>query len=185
MHWKNELDTIEQSNNWQAAVRLATSKQWEHPEVYYRVIFLLLAFVVEGQYTQEEHDTAAQKLKLLFDKSAQHYAGKPEFLFFTGFMIYMGEWYFGMDSVAPATAMLNKAMHMAPTNTLHKRGYYASVDQNPTQHYKQKLELSEQLLFKEQNRLTWLKSKGLLGKYIIRLLEGSYETLKSVNTPEK
>jgi len=162
-----------------SAVQLLEKHNGDHPELYLRVMFLLLDFVVEGQYTQEEHDYAAKKLREIFDTSYEKFSDNPEFLFFTGIMAYIGEWYFGMDSVEPATLMLEKAMHMESGNTLYKWGYYSRIDQRPEQNTDIKLQLSEQLLFKEASKLDWLKSKGLLGKYVFGTLEGTFEDLKA------
>lgn len=180
MSWKNEITSIEQRNDWRLAVQLLEKYDEDQPELYLRVMFLLLDFVVEGQYTQEEHDYAAKKLRNLFDTFYEKFSDNPEFLFFTGIMAYIGEWYFGMDSVEPATSMLEKAMNTESDNTLYKWGYYSRIDQRSEQNTDLKLQLSEQLLFKETSKLDWLKSKGLLGKYVLGTLEETYEDLKAI-----
>jgi hypothetical protein len=101
-------------------------------------------------------------------------------LFFIGIMIYIGEWYFGMDSVEPGAIMLKKAMKIEPQNVLYKWGYYSRIDQRPEENIDLKLQLSEQLLFKEPQRIDWLRDKGLLGEYVLGTLEGIYEDLKVI-----
>jgi hypothetical protein len=177
MRWKDEITSIEQKNDWRSAVELLENVD-EHPqELYLRVIFLLLDFIVEGQYTQEEHDYAANKLKDFFAESQIRFSHDAEFLFFIGIMIYIGEWYFGMDSVAPATSMLEKAMILEPDNTLFQWGYYSRIDQRPEQSTDLKLRLVESLLFRETSKLEWLKSKGLLGEYVLGTLEDTYKDI--------
>ena len=51
-------------------------------------MFLLLDFVIEGQFTQEKHDCAATKLREFFNESNQKFSDDPEFLFFTGIIPY-------------------------------------------------------------------------------------------------
>lgn len=181
MNWKNKLTSFEQKNDRNSAIRLLDSVNVDDPEIYLRVMFMLLDFLVEGKYTQEEHDHAAKKLQELFEVSKQTFSENPEFLFFSGILAYIGEWYFGMESVEPAADMLEDAMRMEPDNTLYKWGYYSRIDQRPEQNTDLKLQLSKQLLFQETSKLDWLKSKGLLGKYVLGTLEGTYEDLKKVS----
>lgn len=180
MNWKDEISAIEGKNDWKSAIELLERVKENHRDLYLRVIFLLLDFVVEGQYTKEEHDYAASKLKDFFDKANEKFSEDAEFLFFSGILIYIGEWYFGMDSVSPATAMLQKAMETEPQNSLYKWGYYSRIDQRPEQNTSLKLQLSEQLLFKEPQLINFLGDKGLLGQYVLGTLEGTYEELKAI-----
>ncbi len=139
-------------------------------------------FTVEGQYTLEEHDLAAKELKENFVTSQEKYSNDAEFLFFTGIMVYIGEWYFGLDSVDSATSMLEKAMTIEPDNLLFKWGYYSRIDQRAEQNTALKLQLAEELLFNEPTKLAWLKSKGLLGTYVLGTLEDTYRnTRKLIN----
>lgn len=184
MSWENEIASIEHSNDWRLAIELLKKQNFDNPEIYLRVMFLLLDLVVEGQYTQEEHDYAAKNLREIFNESNQKFSNIPEFLFFTGIMIYIGEWYFGMDSVDSATDMLSNAMRMEPDNILYKWGYYSTIDQRPEQNTELKLQLSEKLLFKETTKLNWLKSKGILGRYVIGTLEGTYEAVKEIKASQ-
>lgn len=180
MNWENKISLLEQSNDWKSAIQLLDRVGGNDPEIYLRVMFLLLDLLVEGQYTQEEHDYAAKKLKKYFDESNLKFSDDPAYLFFVGIMAYIGEWYFGMENVEPATAMLENAVRIEAYNPLYQWGYYSTIDQRPEQNTDLKLQLSEQLLFKETSKLEWLKSKGLLGKYVLGTLEGTYESLKMV-----
>ncbi|PGH38364.1 MAG: hypothetical protein CRN43_15605 [Candidatus Nephrothrix sp. EaCA] len=184
MKWRDEIMDVEQKNDWRAAIELLERADGNRQELYLRVIFLLLDFVVEGQYTREEHDYAAKKLKDFFAESQAKFSHDAEYLFFAGIIIYIGEWYFGMDSVEPATSMLEKAMTAEPNNTLYEWGYYSRIDQRPEQNTDLKLRLSENLLFKETSKLDWLRNKGLLGKYVLGTLEGTYEDIKAIKSSQ-
>ncbi|HEY9885858.1 MAG TPA: hypothetical protein V6C96_01220, partial [Vampirovibrionales bacterium] len=61
---------------------------------------------------------------------------------------------------------------------LYKWGYYLMIDQRSEHRTDLKLQLSEQLLFKETTELDWLQKKGMLGKYVLRILKETYEELK-------
>lgn len=182
MAWKSKISSIERRNDWKAAIAMLKTQSFDDPEVYLRVMFLLLDLVVEGQYTQKEHDYAAKELKEIFDYSKQRFSDNPEFLFFTGIMIYIGEWYFGMNDVDSATSMLSNAMQIEPDNTLYKWGYYSTIDQRLEQDTDLKLQLSKELLFESKDKLDLLKSKGTLGNYVIGILEGTYEALKATKS---
>jgi tetratricopeptide (TPR) repeat protein len=177
MNLEKEISAIEHTNDWKAGIQLVGRVKGTEPQIYLRVMFLLLDLLVEGKYSQDEHDFAAMNLKDIFDRSAKKFSENSEFLFFAGVMAYIAEWYFGMDNVAQATAMLEKAMTMDPNNLLYKWGYYSRVDQRAEQNTDLKLQLSEKLLFRETATLNWLKSRGLLGKYVLGTIEGTYDRL--------
>lgn len=174
----NTLMLIELKNDWKAAIQLLDSVDESEPECYLRIMFLLLDFVVEGQYSSEEHDYAARYLKEVFEGSRKKFANNPEYLFFSGVMAHMGEWYFGMDSIDEATTMLEYASKLDTGNSLYRWGYYSQIDQRLEVNTELKLQLSEQLLFKESVQLDWLRERGLLGRYVLGLLEQTYEDLK-------
>lgn len=184
MNWKDEMRLIEMSNDWRASIRLVENVDEDEPAVYLRVMFVLIDFLVDGQYTKDDHNYAWDKLKEIFDKSYCRFSTNPEFLFFSGVMIYISEWYFGMESVEPATFMLKSAMCIDPGNVLYEWGYYATINQIPEENTNMKLQLSEKLLFDETLKLDWLKSKGQLGQYVIGSIEGTYEAVKSIKASE-
>jgi len=182
MDLKNELLLIEKKNDWEGAIQLLDNGNDHELDIHLRVMFLLIDFLVEGQNTKKEQDYAAIKLIEFFEKSTRKFQKKAEFLFFTGIMAYMGEWYFGMDSVDPAAAMLKGAMDIDSNNTLYKWGYYSRIDQRLEENTDLKIQLSEKLMFKENSRIDFLKRKGLLGKYVLGTLQGSYEDLVKFKT---
>lgn len=184
MNWKDEMLSIEQRSDWKSAAQLLERYNGENPELYLRVMFLILDFVVEGKYDQDEHDYAAKKLREIFDNVYEIFSNDSEFLFFIGIMIYIGEWYFGINDLEAATVMLKRAMDNEPNNTLYKWGYYSCIDQRLEQNTDLKLHLSEQILLREGAKVDWLKSKGLLGRYVLGTLEKTYEDLKAVKAPK-
>jgi hypothetical protein len=182
MNWRDEMALIEQKRDWRAGIRLLENINENNPALCLRAMFLLLDLLVDGQYTEEEHNFAADNLKEIFDKSNQRFSTNAEFLFFIGIMAYIGEWYFGMESVEPATTMLKKAMDIEPNNTLYEWGYYATINQLPEINTDLKLLLSEKLLCRETSELDWLSGKGLLGEYVIGRVEGTYKAVKAIKT---
>ena len=176
MNIQDEISSIEQNRDWKSAAILADEINVNSPEEYLRIIFVLLDFVVDGQYTREEHDYAADKIINLYNKGDKLFANTPEFLFFAGIMIYIGEWYFGMNDVENGATMLKKAMTIEPQNVLYRWGYYSRIDQRPQKNTDLKLSLCKEL-FNQKSTLKWLKNKGLLGEYVIGTLEDNYRDL--------
>lgn len=75
--------------------------------------------------------------------------------------------------------MLEKAAQREPENILYKWGYYSRIDQRTEVNTEMKRQLSEQLL-KDSSTIDWLKSKGLLGEYVLGTLKGTYEAFKAL-----
>lgn len=179
MVWDKVITEFEQKNDWKGAIQFLEKEEKKELDVYSRVIFILLDFLVDGQYTQEEHDFIAQKIKQIFSDASLKFLNNTEFLFFSGIMIYIAEWYFGMNSLKEATTMLEKAAQREPENILYKWGYYSRIDQRTEVNTEMKRQLSEQLL-KDSSTIDWLKSKGLLGEYVLGTLKGTYEAFKAL-----
>ncbi len=136
---------------------------------YVQLIFLLLMFLVEYRYSQKEHDGALSRLKCYFEEAKRKYGNDSEFLFFLGYLIPIAECYFDIDDVSDAYQMLERAMLASPENILYKWAYYSSL--NPDS---KKVHILEKMLVTQPNLgLNWLKSKGMLGVYIIGMIEKS------------
>jgi hypothetical protein len=179
-NWPNSLLAIEQNSDWAAAINLLEKAVDPPRDLYLRVIFLLLYFIIEEQYTEAEYEVISQKIKKFFDAANNKFSNQPKFLFFAGIMIYMGEWYFGMEDVEPGALMLKKAMILEPENALYSWGYYSRIDQRLSINTQLKIKLIEEILSQPTRYIDWLKSKGLLGEYIITTLENSYKNLISI-----
>ncbi|MDO5608212.1 MAG: hypothetical protein Q4G08_07145 [Capnocytophaga sp.] len=63
MAMKNGLELFEKERNAYRALEFIEDKKNECLDNYLRVIFILLDFLVDGQYTSEEHDFFAVKIK--------------------------------------------------------------------------------------------------------------------------
>lgn len=180
MNWKDEIIIIEKKRDWKAAIQLTKTVNENEPSIYLRSMFLLLDLLIDGQYSEEEYKFAIDNLKGIFNKSNQRFSTNAEFLFFAGIMIYIGEWCFGIKSIKTATTMLENAMNMKPESTLYRWGYYSRIDQRLEENTLLKINLSEHLLFEDPYTIDWLKSKGLLGLYVLGTLEETYKHLKKI-----
>lgn len=185
MSWKEKLSEFESSfgrhekRNWMPAVELVENLISEYPddvEVNIRAIYLIHNILVEEEYLNDEHDLMADMLKRYFDSSYQRFSENPEYLFFIGKILYISEWYFGLDDdIGPLEEKLSfkmqkKAFHIEPNNELYEWAYMFSKDEK-----KKAFTLSKQILHGKSDSLNWLITKGFPGKYLIESLEYCYE----------
>ena len=84
MELNRELNLIEQERNVYSAFEFIEDEDNQTLDNYLRVLFVLLDFLVDGQYTQEQHDFFSIKTKEIFDKAKLKYSNDYEFLFFVG-----------------------------------------------------------------------------------------------------
>ncbi len=178
MELKNELELIEKERNVYRAVEFMEDEENQSLDNFLRVIFVLLDFLVDGQYTQDEHDFFSIKIKEIFGKAKSRFSNNNEFLFFAGIMIYIAEWYFGIDDIDEPKIMLEDAMKSNPDSIIYKWGYYSITDQRAGVNTEQKQLLSKQIL-RDSLILEWLKNKGLLGEYILGIIQSTYEATQS------
>lgn len=170
MTLNKKLDLIEQERNAYAALEFINENYNQRLDNYLRVIFVLLDFLVDGQYSQEQHDFISTKIKEIYDDAKMKYSHNCEFLFFMGIMIYIAEWYFGFENTNEAMTMLENAMKSNPDSIIYEWGYYAIIDQRADVNVELKQKLSAQIL-KDHSTVEWLHNKGLLGEYVLGILQ--------------
>jgi len=148
-------------------------------EINIRIIYMLHNILVEEEYTSSENYLIADLLKKCFNESYQKFSENPEYLFFIGKILYIAEWYFGIDDdLKPmekklAFKMQQKAFKKEPKNQLYKWAYVFSQDKK-----REAFILSKQILYGRKNWLYWLKKKGFPGTYLIEALEYCYENYR-------
>lgn len=173
------LSLIEQTGDWKSAICFLERDDAHDLRAYLRMTFVLLDFIVDGQYTEDEADTVAAKIKYFFDRANLKYSENPEFLFFSGKMICIAEWYFGIDDIDQAISMIKKAKDSDPDNILYEWGYYSTIDQRPEINTAIKLKLSHKLM-NTRLAIEDLKGLGMLGAYLFEMLEYTNEELQRV-----
>ncbi|NDK57360.1 hypothetical protein [Pontibacter fetidus] len=188
MNWKEKLAEIEchfghhEKRDWRPTIELVQRfrmEQLSNVELRIRIIYLLHNILVEEEYTQEEHDLIASLLKLEFAESYQKFSDNSEYLFFIGKILYVAEWYFGIDDDTKpledkfAFKMQKKAFEKEPHNKLYEWAFLFSKNDK-----EKSFLLAKQLLYSDASWLNWLKVKGFPGLYIIEALKYCYENYK-------
>ena len=176
MESESEITIIEQERNPYLAIEYFEKLKNKNLDIYLRVLFILLDFLVDEQYTEQQHDFISLKVKELYSEAELKYSNDNDFLFFSGIMIYIAEWYFGMK-IEEGQTMLKKAMDANPENIIYKWGYFSITDQRVTVNTKTKFLLSNQIM-KDDLILNWIKNKGLLGEYLLGIIQYTYEHTK-------
>ena len=163
MNWKEQLSKIEshfghhEKRDWKPAVELVKSLIDKYPndvEVYIRTIYLIHNILVEEKYSNDEHDEMADLLKKYFEKSYSLFSENAEYLFFVGKILYIAEWYFGLDDdLKPTTdrlacKMQKKAMDKEPENILYEWAYRLSISDDIVGDY-----LANQLIEHEKEKI--------------------------------
>lgn len=177
--WKEAITILEKNRDWKGAIQLLQNSEMNDLDLYLRVMFLLAFYLAEEQYSSDEYISISNSLKDIYNKASIKFSENSQFLFFTAIIMYLGEWYFGIDDIEIVNQMLKKASEIERFNTLYKWGYYSLIDQRLEINKELKLKLSEQILFNEPVYVNLLKTMGLLGEYILSTLETVYEDLKS------
>ncbi|MFM7022220.1 MAG: hypothetical protein ACKOXB_04525 [Flavobacteriales bacterium] len=173
MTWKEELIKYENSRDWESAIELmkdVISIDSSSSEAYISVIYLLHNLLLEEQYTGTDREEISILLKQYFNDSRKRFSENSEYLFFIGKILYIAEWYFGVDDdLKPikerqAFKMQKKACEIEPNNILFEWGYRFSLGEK----------LSEKLaeiILKDDSIVTWLKVRGFHGQYILESLK--------------
>lgn len=174
MDWKKELESLERDKRWADAIALLKEAIAQHPdngEPYVRAIYLLLNLLLEEDYAAAnlEHDNLAAMLTQYFDSTLKKFKDDAESLFFIGYFVGLAEWYFGQEDLDLSHQMLKKATEIEPQNLLYQWAYkFAIGDKSAAQ-------LCEALVSSTEI-MTWLKSKGSPGRYMIGIIRSSCES---------
>lgn len=176
---KSELEQIEknfmeESNAVFQAVTFIEDLKNQSIDNYLRVLFLFIDFLVESKYTQEDHDFIADKLKVVFEEANSKYFGNHEFLFFNACMMYIAANYFGDYDIPDADRMFTDAVNAQPNNLVYRWALCSYPDQRPEANRGVKYYYSK-LILSDESVCSWLRSKGLLGEYVLGFIEADFE----------
>jgi hypothetical protein len=176
MTQKNKLLRIEHEFNLDMAISYIDDNHKKDLDDYLRIIFILMDFLSNRQYTEDEYHLIRNMIKDFFLYTKLKYSHNPEYLFYIGFIASMSEWYFGIEW-NDVESMLKKAMYLAPENLLYKWGYCCIPDQRAEVNTEIKHSLSMQIL-KSNMLMEKIAQKGLLGECLKGFIHSMYESTK-------
>ena len=176
MDWKEALDIAINKKDWKSATELVRKTIAVSPndvEAYIRGIYLLHDILLEQDYPQLEKERLWNLLRQYFNEANSKFASNAEYLFFVGKILYIGEWFFGIDDdlkpVYEKTAfkMQKKASDIEPQNALFEWAYRFSLGDELAPY------LAQQILTCDDEKLKWLASRRFPGEYILDNLKYS------------
>lgn len=173
MNWKNQLKTLEQKKDWNAAILFMEQVILENANdmnAYISMNYLLMNLLVEEDYDEAKHDYYVKLLKHYFTQSYAKFSWNAEYLFFTGITSFMSEWYFGIELV-DGEAMVRKAMELEPGNILYQWAYYGLLDLLRVPENKKIAASYAKIVLEENSPIKEiLKSKGAIGAYLLEIM---------------
>lgn len=180
--WKDKFNEIEslfwkhEHVSWMPAIKfirtyIPMDEDKNDVEFAIRTLYVLHNILVEEFFSDAEYKIVTKVLLKYFQDAYRTYSNNHEFLFFIGKILYISEWYFGLnDDSKPikdrlAFIMQKKAFEMQKDNELYEWAYVFSKGND----VKASL-LSKKILSGDNGYLDWLKSKAFPGRYIIQCL---------------
>lgn len=188
MNWKEQLLEIEKDfgfhkkKDWKPAIRLAEGLLTDYPddvELHVRAIYILHNILVEEEYPDEEQDRMIYLLQQWFNKSKEKFSENSEYLFFIGKILHIAEWYFGLEDTKLAVEFQKKAMEKEPGNLLYKWAYHLSCPEDIVEGY-----LAHQIIVCDNDKISWLRTKGFPGEYVLEHLEMSSQNYLDREAPQ-
>lgn len=191
MNWKEKITAVEnlfgdhKDHNWMPKIEVILNLLTDNPndvELNVRSTYILHNIIVEEDYPIVIHDFIADTLKECYQESYKKFSGNSEYLFFIGKILYIAEWYFGIDEAdlsleeKKAFQMQKRSSEMEPNNILFKWALVFSQNRKSEAY-----DLSKQILFEECRWLDWLNKKGFPGKYMLESLKFCYNTYQNEN----
>jgi hypothetical protein len=117
-------------------------------------------------------------LALTDNEPYQIFGEDSEYLFFIGKILFIAEWYFGLnDDLKPmeerkAFKMQKKAVDKDPGNNLFEWAVHFSLGHETAGR------LAKQIIDHDNTKVEWLKSKGYPGEYILQALLQSKDSFE-------
>ncbi len=174
MTWKETLRKLELAEEWDNAIEFMQHIIQEYPDdmnTYIYMNFLLMNLLVEEDYDDTKVNTYVTLAKHYFNESYKKFHNNAEYLFYTGKTAYMSVWHFGID-YEDADNMLNTALAKDPTNLVYQSNYYISLNYENSHELEQMKIYAHKILKKDPSIYKPLQSKGAIGAYILKLLNG-------------
>lgn len=175
MDWKEQLKKLELTKNWEPAILLMQHIIDTNPnsiDAYLYMNYLLMNLLVEEDHDESRHDFYEKLLKKYFKESWAKFNNNAEYLYYTGRMTYMSEWYFDVNlNLDDAREMLNAALKLDPTNLVYQWTIYSGLDERIPENKNISRDYAKMVLDPKSGIEQELNAKGSLGKYILNMMK--------------
>ena len=173
MNWKYVLKKLEETKQWDEAIEFMEEIIRNHPNdhtAYLSMMYLLINLLVEEQFDRSKHDYYQNLSIKYFQESYQKFSNNAEYLFFTGIMAHMAEWYFDIE-IENAIEMIVQAAKKEPKNSLYRWGFYSYPDMTNTVNRKLGVSYAKNVIAENSIYMERLKSLGSLGRYVLEIIK--------------
>lgn len=170
MNWKKQLRKLEKVKQWDEAIAFMERVIKENPndkDAYIFMNYLLMNLLIEEDCDNSKLNKYSALTKWYFDESYAKFSEDPEYLYITGKIAVMGEWYFGIEQ-EDYLAMIEKAHKLDPQNPLYNEQYYYNL--RKINHKDPRLVTYAKIILKENSPIKkQLSKKGAVGEYLLEI----------------
>jgi hypothetical protein len=170
MDWKEQIEFYTEQKQWENAIVLLQNLIADNlHEVKYHIelIYLLHDVTLEQEHPGLSFDYLSGLLTEVFSTANKLFDNNQVFLFFMPQILTIAEWLFGLEEESKPLylrldyKMAVKALSNEPNNILLEYTY-RSIINDPLANY-----LAANIILYEKEKMEWLKSYGIAGKYVI------------------
>ena len=172
MEWKIQLRKLEKAKQWDKAITFMQEVIRQNPDdvnVYLFMEYLLMNLLVEEDYNRSKRNFYWELAIEYFEEGCAKFSDNAEFLYYTGRMAYMSEWYFDIE-LEDADAMIEKAICLDPDNPVYQWDYYCFLDKSISENRKKIKKYAQMVLVEDSPVKEILHTKGSLGEYILDMM---------------
>ena len=183
MEWKIQLHKLEKAKQWDKAITFMQEVIRQNPDdvdAYLFMEYLLMNLLVEEDYDRSQENCYERLALKYFEEGCAKFSDNAEFLYYTGRMAYMSEWYFDIE-FEDADAMIEKAMRLDPDNPVYQWDYYCFLDKSIYENRKKIKKYAQMVLAEDSPVKKILEDKGALGEYFLGMMRSwSKQYIKSM-----
>lgn len=172
MNWKDNLKNAVNSKKWGLAINLLEKIIIEEPEnldAYLNINYLLMNLLVEEDCNVNEESYYQELLNRYFSESYNKFFNNSEYLFYSGIIVHMSEWYLGLN-IENANTMIKTAFNNEKENILYKWGYNTFLDMNDESRKQQAIIYAKEII-NTPSIYESIKFKGFIGEYILDIIK--------------
>ena len=173
MTWQECLKELEDQKQWEDAIYYMEDIIEENPDdmqAYIFMEYLVMNLLVEEDYDRSKSGYYESLTLKYFKEGYSKFSHNPGFLYYTGIIACMSEWYFGIE-IEEAEEMRKKAYLLDPHNIVYQWKSVEDVSISNITNVKKVTEYAKMIL--HDNAFLWheLEKKGSLGQYVFQLMQ--------------
>ncbi len=156
-------------NDWAGAIDYLIGEEKKCPkdlDVSLNLIYCFGIFLTEMDPSQELRDDYTKQSTSLFARAYETFKFNPEFLFYAGWMMFIGEWNYGVDTDF-LESMINRAHELAPDSILYK---WATCQRGPDEKVREYRCLL--MDYCKENGDSFIVKHGPIGEYLLECFMG-------------